>query len=175
MQIEQVEAIPFAIPYRKPLRFASGEVHVADHVLVRVRTDDGVVGVAEAPPRPYTYGETQQSIVAAVVTLFAPQLVGLTLLEREVARARMERTVGNPAAKAAVDMAIWDAVGRTLGLSVTQLLGGWSDRMRVAHMVGFAPDAEMVAEAERVLPLFPFMSISVTLLALHPSALSANP
>jgi L-alanine-DL-glutamate epimerase-like enolase superfamily enzyme len=47
-------------------------------------------------------------------------------------------------------MAVWDALGRTLDLPVTQLLGGWTDRMRVAHMVGFAPDAEMVAEAQRV-------------------------
>ena len=122
MKIVAVEAIPFAIPYRKPLRFASGEVHVADHVLVRVHTDDGVVGLAEAPPRPYTYGETQESIVAVVEKLFAPALVGLTLLERETARARVERTVGNPAAKAAVDMAVWDALGRTLDLPVTQLL-----------------------------------------------------
>ena len=150
MKIVRIEAIPFAIPYQKPLRFASGEVHVADHVLVRVHTDDGVVGVAEAPPRPYTYGETQESIVTAVGKLFAPELVGLTLLERETVHARMDRTIGNPAAKAAVDMAIWDALGRTLDLPVTALLGGFTDRMRVSHMVGFAPDAEMVAEAERV-------------------------
>ena len=51
MKITAVEAIPFAIPYVKPLKFASGEVHVAEHVLVRVHTDDGVVGVAEAPAR----------------------------------------------------------------------------------------------------------------------------
>ncbi|SEO55210.1 mandelate racemase/muconate lactonizing enzyme family protein [Trujillonella endophytica] len=150
MKITRIEAIPFAIPYRKPLRFASGQVTVADHVLVRVHTDDGVVGTAEAPPRPFTYGETQESIVAVVEKLFAPELVGLTLLERETAHARMERTVGNPTAKAAVDMAVWDALGRTLDLPVTALLGGFTDRMRVCHMVGFAPDAEMVAEAERV-------------------------
>ncbi len=47
MKIVRIEAIPFAIPYRKPLRFASGEVSVADHVLVRVHLGDGVVGVAE--------------------------------------------------------------------------------------------------------------------------------
>jgi L-Ala-D/L-Glu epimerase len=150
VKITSIEAIPFAIPYRKPLRFASGEVHVADHVLVRVHTDDGVVGVAEAPPRPYTYGETQQSIVAAVTTLFAPELEGLTLLERETSAVRMGRTVGNPTAKAAIDMAMWDALGHTLGLPVTQLLGGWTDRMRVCHMVGFAPETEMIAEAQRV-------------------------
>ena len=66
MKITQVEAIPFAIPYAKPLRFASGEVHAAEHVLVRVTTDDGVVGVAEAPPRPFTYGETQAGIIAVI-------------------------------------------------------------------------------------------------------------
>jgi L-Ala-D/L-Glu epimerase len=85
-----------------------------------------------------------------VEKLFAPELTGLTLLEREVVHARMERTVGNPAAKAAVDMAIWDALGRTFELPVTQLLGGFTDRMRVCHMVGFAPDDVMVAEAERL-------------------------
>jgi L-alanine-DL-glutamate epimerase-like enolase superfamily enzyme len=150
MKISRVEAIPFAIPYRKPLRFASGEVDVAQHVLVRVHTDDGVVGVAEAPPRPFTYGETQAGVIAVIEQLFAPQLVGLTLLERETVAARVGRTVGNPVAKAAVDMAIWDALGRTLDLPVTELLGGYTDRMRVSHMLGFDEPAAMVAEAERM-------------------------
>lgn len=150
MKIVTIEAIPFAIPYRKPLRFASGEVHAAEHVLVRVQTDDGVVGVAEAPPRPFTYGETQAGILAVIDQVFAPQLIGLTLLDRELARARMERTIGNPTAKAAVDMAMWDALGRSLGLPVTDLLGGYTDRMRVSHMLGFEAPAAMVAEAERM-------------------------
>lgn len=115
MKITQVEAIPFAIPYVKPLKFASGEVHTAGHVLVRVHTDDGVSGVAEAPPRPFTYGETQASIIAVIQQLFAPQVVGRTLPEREAIGARVARTVGNPTAKAAIDMAIWDALGRTSG------------------------------------------------------------
>lgn len=154
MKITAVEAIPFAIPYVKPLKFASGEVRTADHVLVRVHTDDGIVGVAEAPPRPFTYGETQASIVAVVEQIFAPQIVGLTLTEREVAGGRMARTVGNPAAKSAVDMAMWDALGRTLELPVTGLLGGYTDRMRVSHMLGFDEPAAMVAEAEKIRELY---------------------
>jgi L-Ala-D/L-Glu epimerase len=150
MKVTQVEAIPFAIPYRKPLRFASGEVHVAEHVLVRVHTDDGVVGVAEAPPRPFTYGETQAGVLAVIDQILAPQVVGLPLLERETMHARMNRTVGNPVAKASIDMAVWDALGRTLGLPVTELLGGYTDRMWVSHMLGFAEPAAVVAEAERM-------------------------
>ena len=150
MKITQVEAIPFAIPYAKPLRFASGEVHVADHVLVRVTTDEGVVGVAEAPPRPFTYGETQAGIIAVLDGIFAPQVTGLMLTEREQIHSRLSRTVGNPAAKSALDMAIWDALGQTLGCSVTELLGGYTDRMRVSHMLGFDEPGAMVAEAERM-------------------------
>ncbi|MFD7406875.1 mandelate racemase/muconate lactonizing enzyme family protein [Streptomyces sp. NPDC059866] len=150
MKIVQVEAIPFAIPYAKPLKFASGEVRTADHVLIRVHTDDGIVGTAEAPPRPYTYGETQESIIAVIGKIFAPQLLGLSALEREAVHARLDRTVGNPTAKAALDMALWDVLGQAAGMSVSGLLGGYTDRMRVSHMVGFAPAEEMVAEAERI-------------------------
>jgi L-alanine-DL-glutamate epimerase-like enolase superfamily enzyme len=150
MKITRVEAIPYAIPYRKPLRFASGEVRAAEHVLVRVHTDDGVVGTADAPPRPFTYGETQASVRSIIADHFAPVIEGVGILEREVVHARLNRTVGNPVAKAALDMAIWDAIGQTLGVSVTELLGGFTDRVRVSHMVGFAPAEAMVAEAERI-------------------------
>ncbi|MFF5147720.1 mandelate racemase/muconate lactonizing enzyme family protein [Streptomyces sp. NPDC013157] len=150
MKITRIETIPFAIPYRKALRFASGEVGTAEHVLVRVHTEDGITGTAEAPPRPFTYGETQASIIAVIATVFAPQILGESALRREAIWARLARTVGNPTAKAALDMALWDVIGQSLGVSVTELLGGFTDRMRVAHMVGFAPAAEMVAEAEKL-------------------------
>jgi L-alanine-DL-glutamate epimerase-like enolase superfamily enzyme len=125
-------------------------MHTAEHVLVRVHTDDGLIGVAEAPPRPYTYGETQQSIMAVIEKIFTPQILGLSALEREAIHDRLDRTVGNPTAKAALDMAVWDILGQTAGLPVSGLLGGYTDRMRVTHMVGFAPTESMVAEAERV-------------------------
>ncbi len=150
MKITRIEAVPFAIPYSKPLKFASGEVHVAEHVLVRVHTDDGVVGVAEAPPRPFTYGETQAGVIAVVDQIFAPAVVGLGLMEREQIQARLNRTVANPVAKSSLDMAIWDALGRTLGYQVTELLGGYTDRMRVSHMLGFDAPPAMVTEAERM-------------------------
>jgi L-Ala-D/L-Glu epimerase len=161
MKITKVEAIPFAIPYRKPLRFASGEVTEAEHVLVRVHTDDGLTGTAEAPPRPFTYGETQASILAIVRTVFAPQVTGLSPLEREQIRTRLDRTVGNPTAKAAIDMAVWDVIGQSVGLPVTELLGGYGNRMRVAHMVGFAEPAEMVAEAGRMGELYGITTFKV--------------
>jgi L-alanine-DL-glutamate epimerase-like enolase superfamily enzyme len=161
VKITQIEAIPFAIPYTKPLRFASGEVRAAEHVLVRLHTDDGVVGIAEAPPRPFTYGETQAGIVTVIKQIFAPLVVGMTLLDREAVQERLNRTVANHAAKSAIDIAMWDALGRTLNLPVTALLGGYTDRLRVSHMLGFEEPAAMVAEAERMVDLYGIQTFKV--------------
>lgn len=150
LRITRVEAVPFAIPYTKPLRFASGEVRTADHVLVRVHTAAGVVGQAEAPPRPFTYGETQSSIVAVVDQLFGPALMGTSVLDRELHRSRLHRTIANPTAKAALDMATWDAAGQLLGQPVHRLLGGYAESVRVSHMLGFDDPHVMVEEAARM-------------------------
>ncbi|MFI1329865.1 mandelate racemase/muconate lactonizing enzyme family protein [Streptomyces sp. NPDC020845] len=150
MKITRVEAVPYAIPYTKPLKFASGEVHTAEHVLVRVHTDEGLVGVADAPPRPFTYGETQTSVVGVIERIFAPQLVGEDVFARERIHGRLHRTVGNPAAKSALDMALWDITGQSCGRSVTELLGGHTDRMRVSHMLGFDEPRRMADEAQRM-------------------------
>ena len=64
--------------------------------------------------------------------MFAPQVIGLSPLEREQIRARLDRTVGNPTAKAAIDMAVWDVIGQSAGLPVTELLGGYGNQLRVA-------------------------------------------
>ncbi|WP_328302670.1 mandelate racemase/muconate lactonizing enzyme family protein [Actinomycetospora sp. NBC_00405] len=147
MKISTVEAIPLAIPYRRPFAFASGKVTAADHVLVRITTDDGLVGHGEAPPRPYTYGETAASIVAAVRELFTPVLVGADPFARERLRADLARTVANNAARGAIDVALWDLVGQACGQPVHVLLGHAADDVRVAHMIGLGTPAEMVADA----------------------------
>ena len=150
MKITALEAIPYAIPYTHPLKFASGEVHTADHILVRVHTDEGIIGVADAPPRPYTYGETQTSIKTVIEEVFAPQVIGMSPFDREKVHAVMHRTIHNQVAKGAVDIALWDVIGIALATPVHQLLGGWTDSMRVSHMLGFKPAEELLAEGERL-------------------------
>jgi L-alanine-DL-glutamate epimerase-like enolase superfamily enzyme len=147
MKIERIEAIPYAIPYARPLKFASGEVTSAEHVLIRVHTDSGLIGVADTPPRPYTYGETQDSIVSVVTKVFAPQLIGLDPFDRAKVRQLVRRTIHNQTAKGALDIALWDIIGVYLGTPVHKLLGGFTDSMRVSHMLGFKPAAELLDEA----------------------------
>lgn len=161
LEVTAVEAIPYSIPYRKPLRFASGEVTHAEHVLVRVHTRGGLIGTADAPPRPFTYGETQAGIIAVIESLFAPQVVGVDADRRDLIRKCLHRTVGNPVAKAAVDMALWDVLGQAWSMPVHRLLGGFTDRMRVSHMLGFDIPEAMVAEATRMRDVYGITTFKV--------------
>ncbi|GAA0990929.1 mandelate racemase/muconate lactonizing enzyme family protein [Subtercola frigoramans] len=149
MIIDRIEAIPYSIPMAKPLHFASGSVTKIDHVLLRMTTDTGIVGVADVPPRPYTYGETQASVIGLLTTLFADALIGTDPLDRGVIHSRLNRTIGNHATKGAVDIAVWDIIGKSLGQPVHRLLGGYTNTVRAAHMIGFADGPEMVEEALR--------------------------
>jgi L-alanine-DL-glutamate epimerase-like enolase superfamily enzyme len=149
MKIERIEAIPYEIPYVKPLKFASGEVITADHVLLRIHTDTGIIGQADIPPRPYTYGETQASIVAVINSIFAPALIGLDPFRRQAVQQVLRRTVHNNTAKGGIDIALWDIIGQATGNSVWSLLGGFASSMRVSHMLGFKEPEVLLEEAQR--------------------------
>jgi L-alanine-DL-glutamate epimerase-like enolase superfamily enzyme len=150
VRISAVEAIPFALPYRRAPKFASGSVVSADNVLVRVHTDAGLVGQAEAQPRPYTYGETQASIVDTVSRQLGDALTGVDPLRIEVVAERCAGVSGNQVARGAVDLAVWDLIGQVLGCPCHVLLGGFADDVAAAHMVSFDEPAAMAAEALEV-------------------------
>lgn len=147
VRITAVEAIPFALPYRRAPKFASGSVDGADNVLVRVHTDAGLVGTAEAQPRPYTYGETQSSIVDAVSGPLNDRLTGVDPLRTELVAERCGAITGNNVARGSVDLAVWDLVGQILGCPCHTLLGGFADGVEAAHMVSFDEPTAMAAEA----------------------------
>ena len=150
VRITALEAIPFAVPYRRAPEFASGRVSDADNVLVRVHTDAGLVGQAEAQPRPYTYGETQASIVQAVSGALNDALTGVDPLRLELVAERCAGVARNYVARGAVDLAVWDLVGQILGQPCHTLLGGFADDVAAAHMVSFADPAAMADEAVEV-------------------------
>ncbi|MFE2655954.1 MULTISPECIES: mandelate racemase/muconate lactonizing enzyme family protein [unclassified Brevibacterium] len=147
MRITAVETVPYRIPMRKPLAFASGAVDHIEHVLLRLHTDDGLTGCADIPPRPYTYGETLASVIAVIDGVFAEALLGADPLDRAGIHAHLRRTVGNQTAKGGIDVALWDLIGQAAGVSVHRLLGGYCESLAVTHMLGFAPTEAVVDEA----------------------------
>ena len=74
--IQSIEPTVFRLPLHTPLRWGKSSILTeVKHVLVRVRLSDGSEGVAEAPPRPTIYGETDESITS-MVTQINTQVIG---------------------------------------------------------------------------------------------------
>jgi L-alanine-DL-glutamate epimerase-like enolase superfamily enzyme len=147
MRITHAEAIPFSLPCQRVARFAPGSRERADHVLVRVHTAEGLTGQAEAQPRPYTYGETQESIVAAVDGWLSTSLAGVDALSTELAAERCAALQGNFVARAAVDLAIWDLAGKILERPCRELLGAYAPDVAAAHMISYETPEAMADEA----------------------------
>lgn len=155
MKITRIEPIPVCVPLKKGwmTKTAHGEHVVSPYVLVRVHTDEGIIGLGEATLAPRWSGETSRSCVAALEELLGPALVGHDPLRITALRAVMERELKlNPFTRAAVEMALWDIAGKAAGVPVYQLLGGKvRDRVPIKLVVGAFDVGGATALAERFL------------------------
>jgi L-alanine-DL-glutamate epimerase-like enolase superfamily enzyme len=94
-------------------------------VLVRITTSDGAVGYGEISATAAWSGEDAVTATHYVRDVIAPLLLGKPLAPVAVHAAAMDRYLaGNQFTKAGVNTALWDALGRTVGLPVATLLGG---------------------------------------------------
>src|SRR6185436_10695632 len=115
------------IPVRRPHKMSFTTLEMVNFVFVRLETSDGYVGWGEAAclGGPTWSEESAESVAATIERYIAPWLVGRDPTAIEALRIEMARRVqGNPFARAAVEMALWDWNGRALGVPVHRLLGG---------------------------------------------------
>ena len=132
MRIESIEAIP-----------------AGSACYVRVTGDDGSTGVGEST----FFG--WPTAVAEIVRSFEAHLLGLDAFAVEqhwlaLYRALSFRGMAVTGALSAVDQALWDLKGKTLGVPVWQLLGGRSRRaVRAMRVVDTGTLDEVVAGARR--------------------------
>ncbi|MBA0124343.1 muconate cycloisomerase family protein [Haloechinothrix sp. YIM 98757] len=127
LTIESVETTIVDLPLRRLHRFSAITIDHQSYVLVRLRTAEGVDGLGEGvvPGGPWWGGESVEGIKVVIDTYLAPLLVEREATRVEHLRAVMDTVVaGNPFAKAAVEMALFDAWGKALGVPVYELLGG---------------------------------------------------
>ncbi len=127
MKITRIEPIPVSVPLKKGLsaKTAHGEHATSLFVVVRVHTDEGLVGLGEATISALWSGETQGGTLAAIRDYIEPVLKGKDPRDITAARRAMDFIIKlNPFTKAAVEMALWDITGKAAGAPVYQLLGG---------------------------------------------------
>ncbi|HEY7357619.1 MAG TPA: dipeptide epimerase [Ktedonobacterales bacterium] len=113
-------ARPIDLTLTTPFRISRSVQYTAANVLVELQ-HDGQVGYGEAAPSSY-YGDTRETVLACVNS-FADSLGDDPFLIEDIMQHLDQRVGRNPAAKAAVDMALFDLVGKLLGVPVYKLLG----------------------------------------------------
>ena len=124
MRITTIETTAVRVPLREPLKWTGGIRESASGLIVEIGTDEGLVGVGEAP------GPTLPAIQTIIDRELAQFLAGEDPLRVEWLVHRLEEYARNWSglgayAIAGIEMALLDLKGKALGSSVAELLGGY--------------------------------------------------
>ena len=124
MRIISVDVSRVLIPFRVPFVVWRGELPAKEHVIVRITTDSGIVGWGEAAPFLFYAPETALDVESMIVCALAPELIGRDPLAIRAIVQSFAPIDGHAFAKCAIEMALWDILGKHAGLPLYQLLGG---------------------------------------------------
>jgi muconate cycloisomerase len=143
-----------ALPIRRPHHWVGHTARIGEgYAVLRLELESGIIGWGEAQvigtwggDHGARYGETPKMTATALREILLPAIAGHDVTEIEQLHARMNRVLrGYPYAKAAIDVALHDAIGKIYGLPVYQLLGGKvRECAEIAHSIGIM-DAEAAA------------------------------
>ena len=150
MKITRILAYRVELPLHETTYKWSGgkSVTVFDSTIVRVETDDGIVGHGEVCPLGPFYLPAYADGVRAGIRELGPHIIG----EDPRQLARLNRTMdaalkGHPYVKSGIDIACWDILGQTTGLPVCELLGGrYGDDVLLYRAISQESPAEMAAK-----------------------------
>ncbi|MGX1101043.1 mandelate racemase/muconate lactonizing enzyme family protein [Amorphus sp. MBR-141] len=160
MKIADIETHLVSLPLRRPHTWAGNYSPVGQrYLLVKLILEDGTYGWGEAQVLKdwggefgTRYGEMPETAIPVIRDYLAPLLKGEDVERFEYLHLKMDKFIrGYPYAKAAIDVAMYDAAGKLLGVPVYQLLGGLvRDRIPVAHSIGLMDVDAAVTEAKQV-------------------------
>ncbi len=153
MKISRITVWRKDLPLTKPYFLSGGRLRfdALDATFVRVDTNDGSYGWGEGTPWGHSYLPAHGPGIRAGLETLAPSLLGLDPRKINIVEQTMDVTLpGHAYAKAPVDMACWDILGRSTGLSIANLLGGdYGDATRIVSSVSTGTPEEMTAGINR--------------------------
>ena len=152
LAIETITTTIVDVPTVRRHKLSQTSVTAQSYVIVELRLANGATGIGEAATLggPRWSEESVEAIKANIDAYLAPALLGLRADRFTVAAARMDAAAKrNNAAKAAIDTALFDAVGKTLNVPAALLLGGVvRDRVPVLWTLASGDPEQEIAEAE---------------------------
>ncbi|MGQ9477376.1 MAG: mandelate racemase/muconate lactonizing enzyme family protein [Candidatus Bipolaricaulia bacterium] len=139
MRISRIEVYEASIDLQRPFVIATDTITTINSVIIRIVDDRGNIGWGEAAPQPVILGETPGTVISCL-DLIARDLIGKDPRRIEEIVEMMDRLIcRNTAAKAAIDMAIHDLVGKAWGEPLWRLLGGARERIETDLTIGIRP------------------------------------
>src|SRR5262249_46026564 len=157
----QVRAEPLDLELATPFRISRGVQRVARNLLLEV-AHDGLIGLGEAAPDGSGYyGEKRETMLAALPYLL--ERLGDDPLCLEDITAGMDQALhrGHGALKAALDMALYDLVGKLLGQPVYRFLGLNPARTPVTSYTIAIDTPEAMAAKARAAVDYPILKVKV--------------
>lgn len=152
MVVRDVRTTIVDVPTVREHKLSQTAVRAQGYVIVQVRLENGAVGIGEAATLggPRWSEESVEAIKANIDVYLAPAIVGRRGDAFEAVGVRLDEAAKrNNAAKAALDTALYDAVGQSLGVPVSALLGGAvRDRVEVLWTLASGDPVQEAEEAE---------------------------
>lgn len=149
MVITRVTAKKVSVPLVKPFIVSIGTVTSGEVVFIKLETDCGLTGYGEAAGVTFVTGETSDTVLGAI-SLFEPILLNQDPYAIEhIHRAMDELLVGNGAAKAGVDIALYDLMSKAAGLPLYRFLGGVSGQIESDMTICLNPPETMAEFAAK--------------------------
>jgi len=126
-------------------KMASGGRDTHELVFVRLDTDEDFFGIGIASGSTYISGDTAAHQLQLLNHLLGPAIVGADPFDIEAIAHKMDVLAkGNERTKAGIDLALYDLMGKKLGVPVNRLLGGVvQPRIRVTRLMGMYEPADM--------------------------------
>lgn len=150
-KIAQIETITFRLPMAGSLRWGkASRLDALEHVLVRLITDSGHTGLAEAPPRPTIYGETPESIRTIIRDYFSPSLIGMDVTDIAGVNQQMAVIANNHTAKGAIDISLHEALAATQRQTLLDYFDLATRKIKASYILGISDRQTMLAEAKSV-------------------------
>lgn len=155
MRIAEVRAWSQAVALKRPYTIATRTIDSVELFYVELRDDAGRVGLGSASPAPGVTGETREACGEALADDRLRWLVGVDPRHLGAHTRRVgDGMAATPAARAAVDMALWDLFGRVLDTPVVDLLGARRrEPLPTSITVGIKSTEEALAETREYLDL----------------------
>ena len=151
MKIQQVEILAIQLPLIDPFVISYATYDTMPSIILKMTTDNGIIGYGEAVPDEHVTGETWESTYAVLKHQLVPAIIGENPMAFEKIHEKMNQAVKDvPAAKAAIDIACFDIAGKALQVPVYQLLGGrYHDQFPITHVLSIGTPEKMAEEAAK--------------------------